>query len=71
MWSHSVVKLYEATQMFVMDDYVREMTVTESCKYGEYGSFERLLLLVSRGTISKAKRDLYSSELIVCCSIGC
>ena len=28
--------------MFVMINYVREMTV-KSCKYGEYGYFEHLL----------------------------
>ena len=39
------MKLHEATQMFVMVDYVREMTVRESSKYGKYGSFEHLLFL--------------------------
>ena len=28
-----------------MVDYVREITVKKSCKYGEYGSFEHLLSL--------------------------
>ena len=42
--SHSLVKLPKATQMFVMVDYVREITVKKSCKNGEYGSFEHLLL---------------------------
>ena len=45
MCSHSVVNLHEATQMFVMVDYVREMTVQKSSKYGNYGSFEHLLFL--------------------------
>ena len=45
MCSHSILKLHEATKMFVMVDYVREMTVKKSCKYGEYGSFEHLLIL--------------------------
>ena len=31
--------------MFVTVDYVREMIVMTSCKYGEYGSFEHLLFL--------------------------
>ena len=44
--SHSVVKLYEVTQMFVMVDYVREMTVKKCCKYGKYGLFEHLLFLI-------------------------
>ena len=35
--SHSVIKLHEASQMFMMVDYVRGMTV-KSCRYGEYGS---------------------------------
>ena len=33
-------------QMLAMVDYVREMTVKKSCKYGEYESFEHLLLLL-------------------------
>ena len=45
--SHSVVKFHEATQMFVTVDYLREMTVKKSCKYGEYGSFEHLHFLFS------------------------
>ena len=36
-------KVDEVTQMFVMVDYRREMTVKKSCKYGKYGSFGRLL----------------------------
>ena len=31
--------------MFIMVDYVREMTVKKSFKHGEYGSFEQLLFL--------------------------
>ena len=27
-------KLYEATQIFLMIDYVKKMTAKESCKYG-------------------------------------
>ena len=34
------------TLMFVMVEYVREMAVKKSCKYGEYGSFEHLLFLL-------------------------
>ena len=30
--------------MFVMVDYIKEMTV-KSCRYGEYGSFKHLLSL--------------------------
>ena len=43
--SHSVVKLHGATRVFVMVDYVKEMTM-KSCKSCEYGSLERLLFLV-------------------------
>ena len=32
MCSHCVVKLHEATRMFVMVDYIREMTVKKSCR---------------------------------------
>ena len=35
--------------MSVLVDYVREMTLKKSCKYGEYGSFEHLLLLFGVG----------------------
>ena len=35
MSNHSVVKLHEATPVFVMVDYVRQMTVKEFCKYDE------------------------------------
>ena len=35
--SHSVVNLHEATQMFVLVNYVRAITVKKPCKYGEYG----------------------------------
>ena len=38
-------KMHKATQMFVMVDYVRKMTVKTSCNYGEYGLFEHLLFL--------------------------
>ena len=31
MQSISVVKIHEATQMFMMVDYVKEMTVKKSC----------------------------------------
>ena len=41
----SVVKLHEATAIFVMVDYVREVTAKKSCKYGKYGSFENLVFL--------------------------
>ena len=39
--SHSVVKLHETTQMFVMVDYVRGDNY-EEVLYSEYGSFEHL-----------------------------
>ena len=45
MCRYSVVKLHEATQMFLVVDYVRKMTVKKSCKCGEYGSFYHLLLV--------------------------
>ena len=37
MCSRSVVQLHEATQIFVVMDYVKEMTVKKSYKCGEYG----------------------------------
>ena len=46
LYSYSVVKLHEATHVFVMVDCVREMTANKSCKYGEYGSFEQLLIVL-------------------------
>ena len=42
-FSYSVVKLPEATQISMMVDHVKEMTVKESCEYSEYGLFEHLL----------------------------
>ena len=36
-----------ASQMNMMVDYVRKMTVKKSCKYGEYGWFEHLLSFLS------------------------
>ena len=42
---HSDVNLHEATQMFMVIDYVREMTVKKSCRYDEYRSLGRLLYL--------------------------
>ena len=38
-------KLHEASPLFVIVDYVREMTMKNSCQYGEYGSFHHLLFL--------------------------
>ena len=35
--------LHEATQMLVMVDYVRKMTVKKSCKNGKYGSLEHFI----------------------------
>ena len=43
--SYSVIKFYEATQMFPIVDYVREMIVKKSCKYGNWGSYEHFLFL--------------------------
>ena len=39
------LQLHGVTQIFVMVDYVKEVTVEKSCKYGEYGSFGHLLCL--------------------------
>ena len=33
-------KVHEATPMFLMVDFVREMTVKKSSRYAGYGSFE-------------------------------
>ena len=51
MCSRSVVQLHEATQIFVVMDYVKEMTVKKSYKCGEYGllnscSFQLFLAFV-------------------------
>ena len=43
---NSVVKLYEATQMFLMVNYVRQITVKKSCRYGEYRLFQHPLFLL-------------------------
>ena len=46
MCNHSVMKLHEATQMFMMVDFVKEVTSKKSSKYSEYGAFEHLLLFL-------------------------
>ena len=43
---HFVIKLHEASQMFMVVDYVRGMTVKKSCKYCEWRSCECLLFLI-------------------------
>ena len=50
MCSHSVVKLHEATEMFVMVENVRKMTVSvkKSSRNGKYGSFDHFLFLVKK-----------------------
>ena len=45
--NHSVVELHEAAQVFMMVDYVRDMTVKKSCKYGRNGSFWAFVVLIS------------------------
>ena len=44
--NHSVVMLHEATHMFMMVDYVQQMTSKKSCKAGEYELFEHLFFLL-------------------------
>ena len=46
--THFVVNVHEATQLFMLVDYLTEMTVKKSCEYDEYGSFEHLLFLFLR-----------------------
>ena len=41
-----VVKVHEASQMLVMVDCVGEMTLKQSCKSDEYGSFQHVLFMV-------------------------
>ena len=48
MCRHSVVKLHEATQVFMVADYVREMTEEVMCV--KYGPFEHLLFLFLSGS---------------------
>ena len=45
--------------MFVMVDYVREKTVKKSCKYGEYGLFERLLFLLPSFFVELCSKLMY------------
>ena len=46
LYSHSVVKLYEAAQMNMGVDCVKVMASKKFHKYSEFGSFECLRLLV-------------------------
>ena len=64
---YSVVKLHEATQIFMMVVSVREVTVKKSSNYGEYGSFQHLLFLFTKfyGCDSYASM-LYSPEFTIC-----
>ena len=41
----SVVKLSEVARTFGKVDFVKEMTVKKTCKYGKYDLFERMLCL--------------------------
>ena len=43
--NHSIIECHDVTQTFAEIDYVKGMTATKSCKYGEFGSFEQLLFL--------------------------
>ena len=45
LYSHSIEKLYEATQIFVMVDFVREVTVKKSCKF--WANMDRLSICSS------------------------
>ena len=42
-------KFHEATQRFMMVDYVRKTTGKKSNQYGEYGLFEHLLFFFLGG----------------------
>ena len=44
--TYSVVNWHEVAQTFTEVEYVREMMVKKSCKYGEHELFEHLLLLI-------------------------
>ena len=46
--------------MFIMVDYVREMTVKKSCKHDEYGLFEHLLFLCNIFLLSVYTMCLFS-----------
>ena len=46
---HFVIKFHETTKMFLMVNYKRRMTLKKSCRYGEYGSFEHLLVCFVSG----------------------
>ena len=50
--SHSVKNLHEATQMFMMVDYVREMAVNKPI--GAYGLFDLVLFLLCLRQLNRA-----------------
>ena len=50
--------------MFMMVDYVRKMTAKKSCKYGEYGLFERVLFLFILFLICMFKISIYGMMFI-------
>ena len=49
----------------MMVDYVREMTVKKSCKYGRYGLFEHLLFLFAKVSYYRSLLLSSSSDLII------
>ena len=50
--AQSVVEGHEVTQSPAVVDYIREMKVKKSCRYGEYELLEHLLL-AAHGTMQK------------------
>ena len=42
---HSIARWHEGTHLFVIVDNVMVFTSKKTCRFGEYGSFEYLLLL--------------------------
>ena len=57
-FSDSVIKLHVATEMIVIVDYVRDMSVKKSCKYGEYGLLSSALLVTVLNVTSCCFTDI-------------
>ena len=60
------IKLQEATHMFVIVDCVKNVPLKKSCKYGEYESFEHLLLFPSSGNSTTSEISLMALWKAVC-----
>ena len=56
---------FHAAQAFALDDYVREIAATQSCKHVDYGSFEHSLFLINYWYAQQGKVGLELALIIL------